>query len=117
VKFRYSGFSAFITAFDAKTDEFNYFQEFEALQQSKYTGKGVELESGYHIGGFHINVGQPIPTRLSPPPRILHWLDNLRIGSRNSSINLAPDIRLIFSTLASMCRRKPCDGDRQCRSE
>jgi len=57
VKFRYSGFSAFITAFDAKTDEFNYFQEFEALQQSKYTGKGVELESGYHIGGFHINVG------------------------------------------------------------
>lgn len=57
MKFRYSGFSAFITAFDAKTDEFNYFQEFEALQQSKYTGKGVELESGYHIGGFHINVG------------------------------------------------------------
>ena len=57
VKFRYDGFSAFITAFDARTDEFNYAQLYLSLQQSKYEGKGVEVESGYHIGGFHINVG------------------------------------------------------------
>jgi outer membrane receptor protein involved in Fe transport len=57
VKLRHDGFSAFVTAFDAKTDEYNYFQTFESLEQSKYEGKGVELESGYHIGGFHINLG------------------------------------------------------------
>lgn len=57
VKARFGSFSAFVTLFQAKTSEFNYTNNFQVLSTNKYDAKGVELESGYRIGGYHLNLG------------------------------------------------------------
>lgn len=57
VKAHLGDFSAFVTLFDARTSEFNYSATTQAAAASRYEGKGVEIEAGYHVGGFYLNAG------------------------------------------------------------
>jgi outer membrane receptor protein involved in Fe transport len=80
VKARFGAFSAFVTLFDAKASEFNYSSVFTNAATSKYEGKGVELESSYHTGGFHVNLG-------------LTYTDSKVLASGNTSLVGQPENR------------------------
>ena len=57
VKWREGGFSTFVTAFKANTEEGNYDLTTRLLTQNTYTAKGLEVESAYRVGGFNISGG------------------------------------------------------------
>jgi len=57
VKFRSSGFESFVTFFSARTAEGNYDVTTQILSANHYSAKGVELEGGYHFGGFQVRGG------------------------------------------------------------
>ncbi|WP_373989342.1 TonB-dependent receptor [Duganella sp. BuS-21] len=57
VKWRSGGVSAFVTLFQAKTDESNFEATTQRSTSNKYDAKGVELEGAYSNGGFRITGG------------------------------------------------------------
>ena len=57
LKFRSSGFESFVTFFSARTAEGNYDVTTRVLSANHYSAQGVELEGGYHVGGFQIRGG------------------------------------------------------------
>ncbi|MFM9436455.1 outer membrane receptor protein involved in Fe transport [Janthinobacterium sp. CG_23.3] len=57
VKWRKGPFSAFATLFQAKTKESNYEATTQVSTANSYDAKGVELESAYSAGDFHVNGG------------------------------------------------------------
>lgn len=57
VKLRQGPVSTFITVFQAKTQESNYDATSQATTANNYDAKGVELESAYSAGNFHLNGG------------------------------------------------------------
>ncbi|KAF3999149.1 TonB-dependent receptor [Glaciimonas immobilis] len=57
LKWKQGNFSTFVTFFQAKTNESNFELTTQKFTSNRYDGKGVELETGYRIGGFRINSG------------------------------------------------------------
>jgi outer membrane receptor protein involved in Fe transport len=57
VKWRTSGFSSFVTFFQAKTDESNFELTTQKFTANKYDAKGVELEGAASFGGFRMGAG------------------------------------------------------------
>jgi len=57
IKWRNGGFESFVTFFSARTKEGNYDVTTRILSANQYSAQGVEIESGYHIGGFQIRGG------------------------------------------------------------
>jgi outer membrane receptor protein involved in Fe transport len=54
VKWRQGGLSAFVTAFNAKTDESNYEVTTQRSTSNKYDSKGIELEAAAGFGDFRL---------------------------------------------------------------
>ena len=54
VKWRQGNLSAFVTLFQAKTDESNFDVTTQKASANSYDSKGVELEVGYRISGFRV---------------------------------------------------------------
>ena len=57
VKWRQGPVSAFVTVFQAKTKESNYEATTQITTANDYDAKGVELETAYSAGAFHITGG------------------------------------------------------------
>lgn len=58
VKYRNNGFSAFVTAFVAKTDEGAGFElTSQTVKKNSYDSKGVEAELAYRAGDFRVTGG------------------------------------------------------------
>jgi outer membrane receptor protein involved in Fe transport len=57
VKWRQGGLSAFVTVFDARTDESNYEATTQTFTANKYKADGIELELGYRVGDLRLNGG------------------------------------------------------------
>ncbi len=60
VKWRQGGLSAFVTAFNAKTDESNYEVTTQRSVSNKYDSKGVELEGAASFGDFRLIGGMTL---------------------------------------------------------
>lgn len=56
-KWRTGGLNIFATYFQAKVSEGNYDLTTQTASSLKYKSSGLELEAGYHTGGFNINSG------------------------------------------------------------
>jgi outer membrane receptor protein involved in Fe transport len=56
-KFRSNNFSAFVTLFQAKTDESNFELTTQKFTANKYDAKGVELEGALNFDGFRMGAG------------------------------------------------------------
>lgn len=57
VKWRQGGASAFLTLFQAKTNESNYEATTQLSTANRYEAKGAELEAAWSMGGFRVNGG------------------------------------------------------------
>ena len=57
VKAKLGSFSGFVTLFNVKTSEFNYSATTQAAAASKYDASGIEIETGYQVGGFRLDSG------------------------------------------------------------
>lgn len=60
VKYRQGNFNAFVTVFQAKTNESNYDLTTGVSSSNRFEATGVEVESGYRMGNFRINGGVTI---------------------------------------------------------
>jgi outer membrane receptor protein involved in Fe transport len=56
-KWRTSGFSSFVTLFQAKTDESNFDLTTQKFSANKYDAKGLELEGAANYEGFRLGAG------------------------------------------------------------
>lgn len=57
LKWRYEGITAFLTLFDAVTEEINYEATTQRFTQRRYEANGSELELAYQAGRFAMQVG------------------------------------------------------------
>jgi len=57
VKWRYDNFGAFVTYFNAETDETNYEATTQLFTNRVYEAQGIELEVAYEWGGFRLSGG------------------------------------------------------------
>lgn len=60
LKWRNGPVTAFVTLFQAKTDETNYDVTTGVSSANKYDAKGVELEASYKAGNFRLNGGMTV---------------------------------------------------------